>query len=53
MKFYRQPLREEFFYSSPEKPIGNSFRWVAVGSEVDSRQTQIRGEVRCAAKKRN
>ncbi|MEW8028094.1 MAG: hypothetical protein AB2792_02250 [Candidatus Thiodiazotropha sp.] len=52
MKFYRQPLSEEFCYSSPEKLTGNSFRWVRIGSVMPSRQAQIKGEVRCAAKKR-
>jgi hypothetical protein len=53
MKFYRQPLSEAFFYSSPERPMGNSFRWVRIGSDIPPRQSQVRGEVRCVAKKRN
>jgi hypothetical protein len=53
MKFYRQPLSEDFFYSSPERPTGNSFRWVPVGSAIATRQSRIRGEVRYVAKKRD
>ncbi|MEW8544830.1 MAG: hypothetical protein AB2693_14985 [Candidatus Thiodiazotropha sp.] len=52
MRFRRQPLSEEFFYSSPEKPTGNSFRWVPSGSVIPPRQSRNRGEVRCAEKKR-
>jgi hypothetical protein len=53
MKFYRQPLSEEFFYSSPERPAGNSYRWVAIASVPSVSQPQARREVSGAGKKRN
>jgi hypothetical protein len=53
MKFYRQPLSEDFFYGSPERPTGSSFRWVRIGSIILPRQSTTRGEVRCVAKKRD
>ena len=31
MKSHRQPLSESFVYSSPERPIGGSFRWIGPG----------------------
>jgi hypothetical protein len=53
MKFYRQPLSEEFFYSSPEKPAGNSYRWVANAPDGATLRPQIQREVRGVAKKRS
>jgi hypothetical protein len=51
MKRYRQPLSEEFFYSSPERLTGNSYRWVADTSIPSVSQLQIKKAVRCDAKK--
>ncbi|MBT2970853.1 MAG: hypothetical protein KME56_14920 [Candidatus Thiodiazotropha sp. (ex Ctena orbiculata)] len=53
MKFYRQPMSEEFVYSSPEKLTRDSYRWVSIGSARPLYQHRSRGEVRRAAKKRH
>ncbi|MEJ2454506.1 MAG: hypothetical protein P8103_10150 [Candidatus Thiodiazotropha sp.] len=40
MKGYPQPLSEAFVYSSPERPVGGSFRWVS------PRTAPVRGQRR-------
>lgn len=39
MKGWRQPLSEAFVYSSPERPLRGSYRWVAA-------QTRLKGSMR-------
>ncbi|MEW8506506.1 MAG: hypothetical protein AB2598_07355 [Candidatus Thiodiazotropha sp.] len=53
MKFYRQPLSEEFVYSSPERLTRDSYRWVCSGSARRSRQRQVCREVHRATKERH
>jgi hypothetical protein len=43
MKAYRQPLSEAFVYSSPERPMRGSYRWVA-------RQTVLKSPMRLTSR---
>ncbi|MCU7931986.1 MAG: hypothetical protein KZQ90_14380 [Candidatus Thiodiazotropha sp. (ex Codakia rugifera)] len=53
MKFYRQPLSEEFFYSSPEKLPRNSYRWILSGLTSPGRKPFGSKEVYSATKRRD
>ncbi|MCU7919353.1 MAG: hypothetical protein KZQ88_05000 [Candidatus Thiodiazotropha sp. (ex Dulcina madagascariensis)] len=52
MKRYRQPLSEEFFYSSPEKLPCRSFRWIRPGPPAGKGQNPAGEETRDAAKRK-
>jgi hypothetical protein len=52
MRAYRQPLSEAFVYSSPERPMRGSYRWVAAQTELKSPMRLISREVRDEPKRR-
>ncbi|MES9993533.1 MAG: hypothetical protein ABW098_16405 [Candidatus Thiodiazotropha sp.] len=53
MKFYRQPLSEEFVYSSPERLTRDSYRWVCNEPAESNQRRQISREVCRGTKKRH
>lgn len=52
MKGYPLPLSEEFVYSSPEKPTGGSFRWVAPAAQLKVLSNSSSREMRDARKRK-
>lgn len=50
MKVWRQPLSEGFVYSSPERPLRGSYRWVALQTPLESPMRLRLREVRRALK---
>jgi hypothetical protein len=52
MKAYRQPLSEDFVYSSPERPVRGSYRWVTGQTPLKSAMRLTSREVRDEPKRR-